>query len=448
MGQRARILTQIAGFRGWKVADAHWENRSGQVIVPIADLVPADARLVLSMKRRWSSRCAKCMSITRRCHERVKPRRWKDLPCLGHAVELNYAPIRLDCPRCGSRAVELLAWADPKQRQTRRLQHHIALDAFSMPLLHVSTKYGLSWHTVRRAELDAIERWERTCPNEPLRQVGVDEKWLGRRHKLEHKYVTIVSDLLTGKPRWIGYGRGEATLTQWLETLTPEQKTAIQLFAMDMHEPFKKAVRDDADLAHAAIVHDPFHVMKRAGEAITELRRQIFFRAGPELRAIGRGTRWLVLRAWERSSDEDKLQLRRLFNLNGKLARAYQVVEELRTALRAPDRESMSKGLWHVLYRTEKRANIPMRKLHDSLRRHFVEIVALGEYHPPTGRIEALNNNWEALVRRGRGYRNHQYLLRKLRFVTANPVRSSDGIRRFIALGLPAPDGKVAAVAA
>ena len=446
MGQRARILTQIAGFRGWKVVDAWWEGRSGRIIVPVAGYdVPADARLVLTMARRWAPRCAKCLAITSRCHQHLRPRRWKDLPCMGHPVELEYAPVRLECPRCGSRAVELLAWADPKQRQTRRLQHHIALDAFSMPLVHVSTKYGLSWHTVRRAEHDAIERWERTRGDKPLVMVGVDEKWLGRRHCLEHKYVTIVSDLETGAPIWIGYGRGEDTLKQWLDTLMPEQKVTIKLFAMDMHEAFKKAVRADPALAHAAIVHDPFHVMKRAGEAITELRRQIFFRAGPEKRVIGRGARWLVLRAWERTSDDDRAQLRRLFNLNGKLARAYQTIEELRVVLRAPDRPSMVTGLHHVLFRTEKRTNVPMRKLHESLRRHFDEIVALGEHHPPTGRIEALNNNWETLVRRGRGYRNHQYLLRKLRFITANPVRNRDGIRRFIALGLPAPDMKVAA---
>lgn len=446
MGQRARILTQIAGFRGWKVKDTRWENRKCEPIVPVAGYdVPADARLVLVLHRRWAPRCAHCLAIVDRCHEHLKPRRWKDLPALGHPVEIECAPDRLDCRRCGARAVELLAWADRKQRQTRRLQHYIALDAFSMPLIHVSTKYGLSWHTVRRAEHDAIERWEKTCRNTPLRMVGIDEKWLGRRHKLEHKFVTIVSDLETGKPIWIGYGRDSETLKTWLRTLTPEQKVGIQLFAVDMHEPYKKAVREDAALAHAAIVHDPFHVMKRAGEALTELRRQVFFRAGPEMRAIGRGTRWLVLRAWERTSDEDKLRLRQIFALNGKLGRAYQVVEELRLVLRAPDRASMEEGLWHVLYRTEKRANVPMRKLHDSLLDHFNEIVALGEHHPPTGRIEALNNNWETLVRRGRGYRNHQYLLRKLRFLTANPVRNRDGVRRFIALGLPTPDRKAAA---
>ena len=442
MGQRARILIQIAGFRGWKVADAHWENEEGWCIEAVAGYdVPPDVVLVLAMKRRWAPRCAKCLAICKRgsCHEQCKVRRWKDLGWAGHRVLIEYAPIRVKCRRCGSHAVELVAWAEPKQRQTRRLQHHLALDAFSMPLLHVATKYGLSWHTVRRAELDAIQRWERTCPPEPLQQVGVDEKWLGRRHRRPEKFVTIVSNLDSGKPVWIGYGRGSDTLTSWLKTLTSEQKAAIKLFAMDMHAPFRKAVRDDPELAHVPVVHDPFHIMKRAGEAITELRRQVFFRAGSQLRAVGRGTRWLVLKAWEKTTEEERAALRRLFSYNDKLARAYQVLEELRVALRAPDEQAMAEGLWHVLCRTRRRDNVPMRKLHDSLREHMLEILALGEHHPPTGRIEALNNNWETLVRRGRGYRNHHYLLAKLRFVTANPVRNRKGILRFLALGLPAP---------
>lgn len=245
-------------------------------------------------------------------------------------------------------------------------------------------------------------------------------------------------------PVWIGYGRGSETLKRWLDSLTIEQKSAIRLFATDMHEPFKVAIRGDPALAHAALVHDPFHVIKRAGEAITELRRAVFFRAGRELRAIGKGTRWLVLRAWERQSAEQRTRLRQLFRLNGKLARAYQLVDELRAVLRAPDGNSLFDGLWRILRRTERRDNVPMRKLHDSLNAHFGEIVALGELRPPTGRIEALNNNWEALVRRGRGYRNHDYLLAKLRFITANPVRDSAGIKRFLALGVPTPMARAA----
>lgn len=47
-------------------------------------------------------------------------------------------------------------------------------------------------------------------------------------------------------------------------------------------------------------------------------------------------------------------------------------------------------------------------------------------------------------TRLGRGYRNHVYLFKKLRFITANPVRNSAGIKRFLALGLPAPTTRAA----
>jgi transposase len=446
MGQRGRILAQVVGLPGFKVKDAYFESAAGQRIEPVAGFdVDRSALLVVCLERRWAARCAKCFAIGGGRHGRGHRRRWRDLPWGEHGVVLEYAPERVACKRCDSRGVELLHWAEPHQRQTKRFQQHLALDAFSMPLIHVATKYGLAWHSVRRAELAAIARWEATRKDVPLEQVGIDEKWLGRRHKLEHKFVTIISNLATGEPIWSGYGRDADTVKRWLATLSADDKARIKLFAMDMHKPFMNAVREDPALAHAVVAHDTFHIVKRAGEAITELRREQFFRAGPELRAVGRGARWLVLRAWERQSPEDQARLKALFAINGKLARAYQVVEELRGVLRtAPDRSSLETGLWHVLYRTEKRANVPMRKLHESLKEHFHEIAAIGEHRPPTGRIEALNTNWEALVRRARGYRDHEYLRRKLRFTIANPVRSVDGTRRFLALGIPAPTARAA----
>jgi transposase len=442
MGQRSRELTQIFGFSGWVVNEVFFEAADGTRVQPIAGYdVPQEVRMILGARRRWAPRCCACGAICRAAekHEQLKTRRWKDLPWAGRPVEIEYAPIRVKCRHCGSHAGEMVAWADRYQRQTRRLQQHLALEASSMPVLHVAAKYALNWKTVRRAEVSAIERWETTRAPVPLVLVGVDEKYLGRRNKLIEKFVTIVSNLQTGEPIWIGPGRSEVTLSLWLSSLTPEQKANIKLFAMDMHRAFYNAVRADPALADAAIVHDPFHVLKRAGEAITELRRAVFFRADAEMRRIGRGTRWLVLRAWEKCTEAQQAELKRLFSFNDKLARAYQILEELRSVLHAPDGTAMAAGLARILRRTERRDNIPMRKLHDSLVRHFPEILALGEHRPPVGRIEALNNNWETLVRRGRGYRNHDYLLLKLRFMVANPIRSKDGVRRFIALGLPAP---------
>ena len=440
MGQRARILTEILGFDGWKVSEAFFESASGERVEAIGGLsLLRETRLVLAVERRWLPRCVECGGPCREIHERLPARRWTDLRWADHPVELRYAPVRVACARCQATRVEMVAWADPYQRQTRRFQQRLTVEAASMPVMHVAAMHGLSWLTVRRAEERAIERWEATRPEVPLRQAGVDEKWLGRRHSLDHKFVTIVSNLETGEPLWIGAGRSEDTFARWLQTLSPEQKAGIKLFAMDMHRAYWNAVDNTEGLEHAAIVHDPFHILKLAGQMLDELRREVFFRAGPELRALGRGKRWLLLRAWERITATEKAELQVLLSHNRILARGYQIKEELREVLHAPDRAAMAIGLQRILRRTARRDIRPLRRLHDTLNERWNEILALAEHRPPVGRVEALNNNWETLVRRGRGYRDHNYLLRKLRFMTANPIRSEDGIRRFLALGITPP---------
>lgn len=439
MGQRARILAEILGHEGWRVTETFFESEEGRRVEPVRGFrLIRETKLVLTLERRWKPRCSVC---TRRCdvvHERCRSRRWADLSWGEHPVELRYAPCRVKCARCGART-EMVAWAAPYQRQTRRLQQRLAIEAASMPVMHVAALHGLSWLTVRRAEDRALARWEETRTEAPLRHVGVDEKWLGRRHHRPHKYVTVVSNLETGEPLWLGYGRSEETLREWLESLRPEARGRIQLFAMDMHRAYWNAVDGVPGFERAAIVHDPFHVLKLAGQMLDELRREVFFRAGPEMRAIGKGKRWLLLRAWERLGDAQQADLGVLLATNRTLARAYQIKEELREVLRAPDGESMKTGLDRILRRTRLRRFAPLRRLHDTLNERYNEIAALGTHRPAVGRTEALNNNWETLVRRARGYHHLPYLLRKLRFMTANPIRQRDGIKRFLALGIPPP---------
>ena len=143
----------------------------------------------------------------------------------------------------------------------------------------------------------------------------------------------------------------------------------------------------------------------------------------------------LFLRAWVRLTPEHRAQVGSLLSANRTLMQAYTVKEQLRDVLRADTRAEMESGLNQVLRRTARRANIPMRKLHDSLRKHFHAIAALGQYHPPTGRIEALNNNWETLIRRGRGYRDLHSMMRLLRFMVVHPIRLGSDVERFLALG-------------
>ncbi len=440
MGRRQRILTDIMGYEG-VIVKGHWfEREDRSVVEPIGPYdVFAETRLVLELSPRWLPRCGKCGAACREVHERLPARRWRDLPWGEHPVVLVYAPRRARCRKCDATYVEMLPWAEPKHRTTRRFEQSLAMEAASMPLSHVAIRHGLSWSTVRIAELAAIKRWQRTRPVVPLVWVGVDEKYLGRRHKRAEKFVTIVSNLHTGEPIWIGLGRREETLAAWIKTLSDQQKQQLVGFAMDMFEAFYAAVVNAPDLEHVAIVHDPFHVMKRVGEAIDEQRRSVFFRATPEMRAIGKGKRWLLLRAAERLTEKQTAEVAELLKLNRVLARAYQVKEEMRLILQSRNRQHMAIGLDHVLRRIQSKRHTALRKLHESIVYHREEILSLCEFHPPTGRIEALNNNWETLVRRSRGHRDLDYLLAKLAFITANPLRDAKDLRRFRALGRPAP---------
>jgi transposase len=100
-------------------------------------------------------------------HERLRLRRWRDLPMGTHAVE--YAPRRVFCTECNNAVVEQIAWTDRHQRQTPRLQQMVALEALSMPVVHVAAKHSLRWNTVRRIEFQALAGGTRTreCSSPP-----------------------------------------------------------------------------------------------------------------------------------------------------------------------------------------------------------------------------------------------------------------------------------------
>jgi zinc-finger of transposase IS204/IS1001/IS1096/IS1165 len=102
MGRRIRILTEILGFGGWKVQEGYFEDAQGRRFVPVEGYgVMPDARLVLRTKRQWlphGSRCgARCRAAA---HERLRTRRWEDLPWAGRPVTIEAELIRVKCNKC------------------------------------------------------------------------------------------------------------------------------------------------------------------------------------------------------------------------------------------------------------------------------------------------------------------------------------------------------------
>jgi hypothetical protein len=71
------------------------------------------------------------------------------------------------------------------------------------------------------------------------------------------------------------------------------------------------------------IVFDKFHVLQHASAELDEVGAARVFRAGPVLRAHGRGNRWLLLPTVETVRVSKRVELQTLFAPNRRLFKAY-----------------------------------------------------------------------------------------------------------------------------
>ena len=227
-----------------------------------------------------------------------------------------------------------------------------------------------------------------------------------------------MSDLETGEPLWAGRDRKRETLDRFFtEALPPARRRAIRAVCVDMWEPFAQSLR--THLPRARLVYDKFHVLRHVNDALDETRRAEFFRQGGPARALWRGKRWLLLRAWGNLDRDERQQLRELLALNRRLAKAHLLKEQLA-------------HLWDYTYEGPawKFLTAWMRALRwqrlpafdtvaQLLSRHLDGILAYCHVKVPFGKVEAINGNIRAMLRRGRGYRDRAYLLLKVQKATA-----------------------------
>jgi hypothetical protein len=74
----------------------------------------------------------------------------------------------------------------------------------------VGRQLGLAASTVRAIDLRYLTRWAAQRRRPALKQMGVDEIWLGKRTK----FLTVVSNLESGEPVWFGRDRLQTTLAR------------------------------------------------------------------------------------------------------------------------------------------------------------------------------------------------------------------------------------------
>ncbi len=361
--------------------------------------------------------CGGCGISVRDVHSWTE-RRLRDLPWGTWQVWLVVEVHRVQCRRCGVRT-ERLPFVTGKAHYTTRLEAAVARDCEAAAVSRVALAWHVPPETVRRMDKRVLRRWAAARPRTPLRFLGVDEIYLGRRDK----FLTIVSDLETGEPLWAGRDRKRETLDRFFaEALPPARRRAVRAACVDMWEPFTQSLR--THLPHARIVYDKFHVLRHVNDALDETRRAEFFRQGGAARALLRGKRWLLLRAWGHLERGERQELKALLALNRRLAKAHLLKEQL-AHLWDYTYEGAAWRFLTAWVRALRWQRLPaFDKVAQLLSRHLDGVLAYCHVKVPFGKVEAINGNIRAMIRRGRGYRDHEYLLLKVQKATAERRRA------------------------
>lgn len=367
-----------------------------------------EGALVIDVRPSWRKPRCSCCKRRRGRYDSLKTRRWRHLDFGGVQVFLRYALRRVRCPKCGVVA-EHVPWCEIATTHfTTRFEEAVGFLVQRCDKTSVQEMFNIAWRTVGQIVERVVQRHRPGDPLEGLTAIGIDEL----SYRKGHKYVTTVTDQLTGQIVWAHEGKNAETLKSFFEQLGEERCSAIEVVTMDMSEAYITAVKEMAP--QAQIVFDRFHVQKLVSTALDETRREEWQR----LRALDKeeaekvkGLRWPLLKnPWNLTPTQSQ-RLSTLQKDNDRLYRAYLLKESFADILnrRQPNVVKSKLEDWIAW---ASRSRLPgFSKVAKTIRKHLDDIVAYIRWGMTNGIVEGLNNKVRVITRRAYGFHSATALI-------------------------------------
>jgi len=337
-----------------------------------------------------------------------RPRRWRHLDTCQYKTILLADVPRVKCEEHGVVTVSV-PWAEPGSGFTAMFEALVIDWLKEASTLAVSRLMKLSWNAIdgimQRAVARGLSRREETC----VTQIGIDETAFRKRHD----YVTIVSDQEGGTVLYVGSDRKKEGLKDWYDSLTEEQRVAIESVSMDMWPAFINATLESIPEAEEKIAFDKFHVAKYLGEAVDKVRRQEHKALMSEGYEDLKGSKYDWLYNPENMTHKQKIRFKMLRESTLKTARAWAIKE-------------LAMSLWHYVSKTwarkgweqwlswavRSRLN-PIKEVAKTIKEHLWGILNAIVLKVSNGPAEGINSRIKTIKVRSRGFRN------KTRFANA-----------------------------
>jgi transposase len=402
------------------------------VLIEDLKLFKKDHRVEIKVRQRRSE----CFCI--HCgmqFDQVKEWQLKTLkaPPLGmfQKVVLKFMQMRGFCEVCNRTSVARIDWIHPKFESMTcsfaevagRLMEEITCEAVSR-ILYSDSK--MMWE-LDQHRMEVMLQFLKLPTDLDVSYLCADEVHF-RTFEVKNRkglfakrwrpeFVTNLVCPSAGKVLFNSMGRDSKALKAAMMVLSPGQKLAVDRFAVDMHEPFISAIKQECP--NAKIVIDRFHLAQKINEAFDKLRRSEFKKARDQKDIFAEGMlephRRFILVARDPNLSKSELKLIDKLRLANKdINLGMLLVEYFHKALDQKTikgfRQVMAR--WYQLCRAAKLQ--PFLNFAKTLRRYRKNVEAYITSRLTTAVVEGLNNKIKVLRRMGYGYTNPTSYCRKI----------------------------------
>ena len=393
--QLKSILNHVQRYKSFVYGKAEWVEDAARPTIEVRIEPRANGRAI----------CSGC-GRPGPGYDRLPERRFEFVPLWQIAVFFVYAMRRVDCPRCGV-TVERVPWAEGKHTMTTTFRWFLARWAKRLSWQEVAGIFQVSWEDVFRSVKYAVSWGLAHRDLSGIEAIGVDEiQW-----QRGHHYLTLVYQIEDGMKRllWVARDRTEESLRGFFQTLSEEARLSVRFVCSDMWQAYLNVIAEQ--LKNVVHVLDRFHIMKKMGEAIDEVRRGEARRLKKDgYEPVLKQSRWCLLKRPANLTEKQTVKLAELLQYNLQSVRSYLLREDFQRFWEYSSPGWAAKFLDQWCTRTLRSRIAPMKKVARSLREHRDLILnwfrARGKVS--AGAVEGLNNKAKLTTRKAYGFRTYE----------------------------------------
>lgn len=396
--QQKNYLTKLLGIQGFTVKKVEIQ-REGEIERVVIDLDRVEKRYRCSCcAEEVSSRHSSWIQEVNHLHL------WK------YQTILRFEKVKVRCPRCGVK-VEEVDFLEKNKRVTKELSHQVSELCKVMTVNDVATFEWIDWHTVKEIDKRAIEKAQSERDLSGIKVLGVDEISVGSGHN----YLHVISSLEGpngSEVLYVGEGRKEEDLKPFWGWFGQDRVKTVTHGVMDMAKGFIKSFKTNCP--SIKIIYDKFHVVRHLHNALNEVRKSEFKKAGKVMKGILCGKKFILLSRKKNLKGKARAALQGLLKVNRRLYKAHLL------------KESFSQ-LWSYKYKGNAQRFFerwkeqlkwsrlePYQKFATMIEKHKDGIFTYCDKKVPLGYIEGTNLKAKNIIRRAYGYRDKEYMKLKI----------------------------------